>query len=255
MFSIVRSFVLGIIVTTIFNLSVFASDLQQPHNWQGLHVGFSIGGVHGAADSSNDVIDDGAYFVPGDPEQLGGLFDRKIDGQSFTGSFIAGYDFQKDNITYGIETDLTVIDFSETEGVSGVPYDTLPGTLFSQQDTIETRLMFSLRPKVGYAVGKALFHVSAGPSIGKFKYSSRFSDSSGVTASFSDSKIALGVSSGLGVNYMIGDGWSLRGDYLFSYFPDIVDGRSALSNDAQDGFKYDADFQSHNLRFGLTKRF
>ncbi|WP_417454192.1 outer membrane protein [Kiloniella sp.] len=255
MFSVIRFFILGATVTTVFTLNAFAGDLKQPHSWEGLHVGFSIGGAYGNADSNYDVIDEGAYFVPGDPEQLGGLFNRKIDGQSLTGAFIAGYDFQRDNITYGIETDLTVMDFSETEGVRDVAYDTQPGTLFNQQNKIESKFMLSLRPKVGYAMGKALFHFSAGPSIGKFKYSSQFSDGNGATTSFSDSKIALGLSSGLGVNYMVGDGWSLRGDYLFSYFPDIVDGKSALSNDAQNGFKYDADFQSHNLRFGLTKRF
>src|SRR5690606_28193167 len=109
-----------------------------------------------------------------------------------------------------------------------------------------------------------MIHAAAGPSLSRFKYNFRYTDDNdgGGTINFDETSWALGLSSNVGAAYNLGDGWSLRGDYVFNYYPEIVDDQQSFQRDAPspggpfDGsFKHEADFQSHTIRFGLIKRF
>lgn len=230
----------------------FAEDAQSTQNWQGLYGGLALGGAYSAANPDTHTILS-PYFVAGDDTQLDPLLQRKIDGWDVTGSLLAGYDWQTGNITYGLEGDVSVMDFSETENFSG-NYNT-NANAFNSSTTIETNFSLSLRPKIGYVQDRVQLYASLGPSISRFKTTHRFSDAGPNNMTFTDTKTAIGVSSAIGAGYMLDGGWVLRGDYVFSYYPNITDGSDNLDNANTDDFKYGSDFQSHNIRIGLIKRF
>ena len=240
------------ISSTSFTAVAFADETA---NWQGMYGGFALGGAYSAAmpDSRVRVND---YFVDdntgSDPGQLNPLLNQDIEDLDVTAAALFGYDFQSGNIVYGFEGDFGLMSFSETEAINGI-YNT-NANAFSSELKVESDFSFSLRPKIGYAVDNYLFHASFGPSISRFKTTHKFRDNA-ESLSFSDTKTVLGLSSSIGAGYQLDDGWVLRGDYLFSYYPGIVDGSGYLNTGSNPDFDYDADFMSHNIRFALIKRF
>ncbi|WP_417432717.1 outer membrane protein [Hoeflea sp.] len=258
----VEAFVLSGVAALALSVSpVMAGDAAATSDWQGFYLGLALGGAHSAAKSDTGVVYGTGYFNDAggasDRDQINPILQRRIDGQDLTGSVLAGYDFQSGNITYGLEGDLTFMGFSQTQSAGPVNYDTAPASTFTTRTTIESDFLLSLRPKLGYVSGPFQFYVSAGPSVSRFKMTHQYSDThnGGSSVTFSDSKTALGVSSSIGVGYMLSDGWVLRSDYVFSYYPDITGGSSELNGDGKTDFTYGSDFQSHNLRLALIKRF
>lgn len=246
----------GLMAMTAAGRPAFAEDSAR--GWQGFYAGLALGGAYSAAGPNTAVVlTPGIYFDPTDAAQVNPILQRTVDGTDVTGSVLAGYEFQSGHFLFGIEGDLTLMDFSENQRQGQTVYNSQPTLSFSTETNVETKFMFALRPKIGYTAGNYLFYASAGPSVSRFKTSTFFSDTYVGSGSkvFSDSKLAFGGSTSLGVGYQLGDGWSLRGDYVFTYFPDILDGTDRFSPDNLDDFKFDADFQSHNLRVALIKHF
>jgi len=233
-----------------------SADDGAVRDWSGPYGGLALGVAYSKADPDTDILDTSpAYFDSQDLSQVNPILQRSIAGTDVTGSALLGYDFQSGRMIYGAEADLTLMDFSGSEGQGRTAYDSAPTIFFTTDTTVETRFLFSLRPKLGYAAGDFLVFASAGPSVTRIKTTTRFSDTNGHDLTVTDTKTALGVSSSLGADYSMGDGWSLRGDYVFSYFPDTTDGTAEFNGDTQDDFKFDGDFQSHNVRLALIKRF
>ncbi|MDP2698760.1 outer membrane protein [Thalassospira sp.] len=248
----------GILAGLTVSISASAEPVSS-HNWQGLYGGLALGGAYGKA-SPDSTITAGnpSYIVPGNIPLVNNALQKDIDGTDLTGSALFGYNVQKDSMVYGIEADLTVMDFSES--TQHRANYTNPVNSFRVDNELETKFTFSIRPKIGYSFGDAMVHIAAGPAISRFKYNSRFSDTTGnnPNASFSDTKTALGVSSNIGVNYAFAEGWSLRGDYVFNYFPNAVDATSTLVATGaanNNPINHETDFISHNIRFGLIKQF
>lgn len=250
----------GATAAALFVSPAIADDAATNTDWQGFYLGLALGGAHSASKPDTGVVYDTGYFndvgSASDRNQINPILQRRLDGQDVTGSVLAGYDFQSGNITYGLEGDLTFMGFSQSQSAGPVNFDTSPANTFTTRTTIESDFLLSLRPKLGYVTGPFQFYVSAGPSVSRFKMTHQYSDTfSGNSATFSDSKTAYGVSSSVGVGYMLSDGWVLRSDYVFSYYPDIAGGSSDFNGDGNTDFTYGSDFQSHNLRLALIKRF
>lgn len=224
-------------------------------SWTGFYGGLALGGAYSAVSPDIQAIESGYFLTNGsgsDSGQLNPLLNQDIEDIDVTGAALFGYDVQSGNMVYGFEGDLSFMPFSETEAISGI-YATNSNP-FNSELKVESDFSFSLRPKIGYAVDNYLFHASLGPSVSRFKTTHKFSDNS-ESLTFSDTKTVLGLSSSIGAGYQLEDGWVLRGDYLFSYYPGIVNGSGYLDTGNNADFDYDADFMSHNVRFALIKHF
>ncbi|MGK2741033.1 outer membrane protein [Tepidicaulis sp. LMO-SS28] len=241
------------------SLVISGAAAEEKTNWQGFYGGLAIGGAYGKAEPDNDVVYSGYFMDNGlgasDRAQVAPAINEELDAADITASALIGYDHQAGNMIYGIEGDVTWASFSESSEAGPIIYDTAPMHSFTTRTSVESDFTFSIRPKIGYAAGDFQFYVSAGPSVSRFKTTHIFSDTLSGSQTFSDSKTALGVSSSIGAAYALGNDWSLRGDYVFNYFPGITDGSTDFSGDGNTDFSYDADFQSHNIRLALIKRF
>jgi len=235
------------------------SEENLAQNWQGFYGGLALGGAYNTTHPDTEVLYSG-YFVDGgggssDRAQLNPILQKTLKGWDLTGSALVGYDFQSGNITYGIEGDLTLMDYSESKGVGTTIYDTNADT-FTTDTTVKTNFMISLRPKIGYVVGNFQLYASTGISVSRFKMTHNFSDTStGTDLSYSDTKTAFGISSSVGANYRINNGWALRGEYIFNYYPNVFNGQSEYNGDAANDFNYGGSFQSNNIRFAVIKKF
>jgi outer membrane immunogenic protein len=236
-----------------------AGDAGSSRSWQGFHGGIALGAAHGKASPDSTVsLGSPNYVQPVNIPRVTDALRRSIDGNSFSGSGLAGYDIQRGNLVFGIEADLTLMDFSETTRTR-TDYSGL-GDSFQVENRLETKFSFSIRPKIGYSFGDTMVHAGIGPVIGRFKYSSRYEDTTANNPDdfFSRTRTAWGVSLNVGVNHAIGNDWYLRGDYVFNHFPNAVDGNSAITATGaphNSGVKHDSDFDFHTVRVGLMKRF
>lgn len=88
----------------------------------------------------------------------------------------------------------------------------------------------SARGRIGYAYDRTLFYATAGAAWADLEYRGY-------------SKTAVGYTVGGGLEYALSPNWSLRSEYLYSDYG------------TQDLGRYDVDYQTHELRAGVTYRF
>ncbi|REG85849.1 outer membrane protein [Marinomonas pollencensis] len=259
---ILKRSIVSMVVIGCGNTMAFAeSDNSAESNWEGFYVGLSLGILSGSA-SPDTAIEHAGYFTANstssDKEQINPILQRKVEGSSVAGSLLLGYNIRSGNLVYGVEADLTGPTSAMSETASNVAYDTAPSSTFTTKTTVETDFTFSIRPKIGYINGDFLLYASAGPTIGRFKTTHRYTDtfSSGVDYQFKDEKTSVGLSVSLGAEYAISDSWMVRGDYVYSNYSDILDGEGDIDNDgATDDINYDSSFVSQNVRISVIKQF
>lgn len=260
--NILKRSIVSMVVIGCGNTMVYAeSDNSPESNWEGFYAGLSLGILSGSA-SPDTAIEHAGYFTAtstsSDKEQINPILQRKIEDSSVAGSLLLGYNVRSGNLVYGVEADLTGPTSAMSETASNVAYDTVPSSTFTTKTTVETDFTFSIRPKIGYINGDFLLYASAGPTVGRFKTTHRYTDtySSPVDYQFKDEQTSVGLSVSLGADYAISDSWMVRGDYVYSNYSDILDGEGDIDNDgATDDINYDSSFVSQNVRFSVIKQF
>ncbi|WP_169567194.1 outer membrane protein [Sneathiella limimaris] len=168
--------------------------------WEGMYLGFGLGGGYGIASPDSHISI--GYFTAGDPEQVDPGLQESIEDGYLSGSAIAGYDVQRGDWVFGFEASLTASNFSDTNAAGPTSYTSFPAVNFTTRTTIEHDFAFSLRPKIGYALGDVLLHAALGPTIGTFKYKLRYNETGATTNSYSytDDRVAFGISSNIGAS-------------------------------------------------------
>lgn len=148
---------------------------------------------------------------------VGGSYD--MDGWLLGGQI--GYNWQMDSIVYGLEADLSVSDLNGADGGSSRSVD----------------WMASMRGRVGYALDGILFYGTAGVALAK---------STGDLGFFDDTQTHVGWTAGVGIEAMVADNVSLRGEYRYTGFgAEIYDY----------GFESETGFSAHSATVGLNFHF
>jgi outer membrane immunogenic protein len=258
---ILKRSIVSMVVVGCGNTIAFAeSNNSSESNWEGFYAGLSLGILSGSA-SPDTAIEHAGYFTSNssgsDKEQINPILQRKVEDSSVAGSLLLGYNIRSGHLVYGVEADLTGPTSAMSETASNVAYDTAPSSTFTTKTTVETDFSFSIRPKIGYINGDFLLYVSAGPTVGRFKTTHRYTDtfSSGADHEFTDEQTSLGLSVSLGADYAISDSWMVRGDYVYSNYSDILDGEGDINKDGTNDINYDSSFVSQNVRFSVIKQF
>ena len=253
----ITSLLMGI-TTLLFCYSVSAEEYN---DWSGQYAGMSLGVMAGKVNPSTTVTKGISYYSQDeDVTKLNSIFSSNFSDNDFSGTLIYGYQWQSERLVYGIEANLIINDYSSSKAVNEEPYASASSLYFNSAIKIKNTFGLSIRPKVGYTFDNVLIDFSAGPTLSKFKYEFSLSDSTnqGTTGDYSDSKWALGVSAGLDFNYKMDNDYALYASYLYSYYPDIVDGSNHLKTSSStfaEEFKHDASFSSHTVSVGLVKYF
>lgn len=237
--------------------SSIASAADSNNDWAGLYGGIAIGALHGKANPDTTTTD-GSYFDTGNINKLNSTFQKEVSGSSATASAILGYLKQSDHFLYGIEADLTAMNFNEKTSTTTNYANT--SSLENTTDTrIKSNFSLAIRPTIGYSFGNTMVQLGAGPVISRFNYKFSFVDGQDATTSSDNDKTAVGVSADIGIKHKFDNGLILQGDYIYSQYSNIADKDSLLTNNAgatqTDKFSYDSDFKSHNVRIGLVKYF
>lgn len=177
-------------------------------DWSGAYVGAHAGFASGTVDWE---------VTGGGPS---GSYD--LDGWLLGGQI--GYNWQMDSIVYGLEADLSLTD------ING-----------SDEDILASRTldwMASVRGRIGYALDGILLYGTAGLALAK---------STGEVFIADDTQTHVGWTAGLGVEVMVSDNVSLRGEYRYTGF--------AAENYDYSFTDSDTSFSAHSATVGLNYHF
>jgi outer membrane immunogenic protein len=189
---------------------------RQSFNWTGLYVGAQLGYGFG-----NTTAESGP---------LGGFnqsYDYNADG--WLGGGHAGYNWQSQNLVFGIETDI------EASSLSGGG----TGTLGLKHDT-DLSWVGSTRARLGIAYDRTLFYATAGVAYGDVKIDKGFANYS---------EIRTGWTVGAGIEQAVSDRMTLRLEYRYT---DL--GSSDFSSAAVNSIDK-SDFDFHAVRAGVSFKF
>jgi outer membrane immunogenic protein len=189
------------------------------HDWSGFYVGLNAGGARLTADVAATGINVGGFggglFYEILHYSVGSLTSRN----RFTGGVQAGYNFQWGNIVYGIETDFNSLKTNATREVT-VP-SAFAANFTHHKDTVSTDWLYTLRPRLGVAVGPYLFYATGGLALTRIKYAHAFNVATvGGAEATSASKTKATWTAGGGIEVPYGN-WSLKAEYLYADFGSI----------------------------------
>ena len=180
------------------------------YDWSGAYLGLQLG--YGSGEASTDA---GGLLGP---------VELSIDPDGFVGGVYAGWNFQNDNIVYGLETDINYSGVEETFDLGG-------------GDELEAGIDWygSTRARVGLAADRFLAFATAGVA-----YASASVEAPGLD----ESETYVGWTAGAGLEYAFTDNLVGRGEYRYHDFG---------SKDW--GTPVDFDTKLHTATFGISYKF
>jgi len=176
-----------------------SAGIGPTHNWAGLFVGGTFGYGIGRNDST--------FVVPGTNAEAFFLSPRGFDGGG-----IVGYNWQFGSWVLGVDADF--------QGSAGSGYLTCVNLCIgADATTIDQKLSWfgTVRGRLGYAVGPALFYATGGGAFGEIKESITQPATGNTSFSHSQSGFAVGagIENKLDLFGLLGPNWTTRTEYLF----------------------------------------
>jgi outer membrane immunogenic protein len=178
-----RKICYALIATAMTGTVSFAADYTPPsHNWSGPYVGVHAGAVFGSFNNNFSV-------GPGPTSNFGGP----------SGGILAGYNWQRDNLVFGLEADLSVMDIRARAAGVG---------------KFRENFGFSFRGRIGMVMEQYLVFVTAG-----WAFTDKYFKLAGGA---SDHKLGDGFTAGLGIEgaanalFNLGPNWTKRLEYIYT---------------------------------------
>lgn len=256
---------------------------QTSVDWTGPYVGGFIGYAHPSDDGDETLLFDrdldGAYddtvttgtgadafgpgFCDGAAETNAAAGGCSDDKGAAIGGVRAGYDWQLDSAwVVGVVGEIAFTDVDDS--VTG--FSVTPAAYVFNRNLEHVA---ALRARLGYASGAGLYYVTGGFARGKIN--NDFTTTNGMNSftETSDDDKADGYQLGAGVEYALGGGWTVTGEYLFTsldagdYNIRVGQGTALATNPfilppnttGTDMIRSNDDFDLHALRVGMNYRF
>jgi len=231
-------------------------------NWTGFYIGGYAGvGIGRASANTSTVFSSTGYFATTSVPAVAAAGTQRIKPRGFAGGGTIGYNHQSGNFVIGAEADFGSLNLKKTVA-STATYPCCAPTNFTVTQSVKTRWLFTVRPRVGVTAGKALFYATGGLALTDLNYQALFTDTFATAHENGGfSKTKAGWTGGAGAEFKIGSRWSAKGEYLFTDFR-----RSSVTSTnltafspsmpfASNTFTHSTDLKVHNVRFGINYHF
>ncbi len=238
------------------------------YNWTGWYIGATLGGAWSKADVSESAVNGAApAFSPQDIPALNALGSPSISGSNviFGGKF--GYNWQSTAWVFGLEADLSSSRFNRTATTTGNPFTNPPGGPpfaggFATFNTnVSTTWLATVRPRIGYAIDRALFYATGGVAFGNVSFANTYIDfaplelNNGFEASAA-SKTKTGWTLGAGLDYGLTPNWILSVEYLHVDLGSIsASGLVTSSNATTATLNFSTRLRTDLVRGGIAYKF
>lgn len=196
---------------------------QPAGNWTGFYAGGNVGygwGSYGAANATGTLVTTNGGSAPY------GFNAGSGNGDGVTAGVQAGYNWQIEQAVLGIEADGQYLDSKASAGNSAIAVPAFIGGNFNGSTSVRTDWYATFRGRVGYAFGPALLYATSGVALAETKLSANATGSIATSAfippslgplgtmNASESPVLVGYAVGGGLEYALGAGWSVKGEYL-----------------------------------------
>ncbi|MFT4121224.1 outer membrane protein [Bradyrhizobium sp.] len=265
-----KKFLLAVASVVFGTASAFAADLA-PHytkapvmaaayNWTGFYVGGNVGGQWGSSDPTTTTqFPVASYFADSSVSAIATVGAQHINSSSVTGGLTAGYNWQVGNAVLGLEGDINYFGFKGSASGSAL-YPCCAPTSFTVNSQISADWLATIRGRIGFlATPSWLIYATGGAAIADVKGDFTFTDTfAAATESGSIRDTRVGWTAGVGGEYAVGNGWSLKAEYLYVDLGRV----SMTSNNLFTGiarptqtFTHSFDLTSNIVRVGLNYKF
>lgn len=261
---------LAVALVSLGTMGLSAPAAAQDENpWHGFYVGVNAGGAWSTADADAVLTLNGtppAATHPISPGDVTAINGASVKGHlpsghhsTFTGGLEAGYNYVMDGgLLLGVETDVNIFDirrYSDRTVTTPVSAACPNTCSYGIHQSIDTDLLWTLRPRIGYAMDKFLVFASGGLALTTTHYELGFTDNQtgGTRQVFKRSGTRTGWTVGGGGGYAFTPNLSAKAEYLYQDF-----GSSRYTNTSSGGYltlATDAHLRSHLFRAGLDYRF
>jgi outer membrane immunogenic protein len=226
-------------------------------NWAGNYYGVSLNYNHGTVENSSN-ISAGNYYTGNDIELITPHSSNNNSDNNIGATFSLGHNIQIENVVYGLETDLSLANYSNEYNSGNIFYDTMPTKTFNVHTKLSHDWIINLQPKIGYAYNSSLFYAVGGLSLAQFKYEFDKTDNAFNAAIHQDSnKFKIGFNVGVGIEHQISKDWTLSLEYLYTKFNNVAKENGTLHATGGLTANYDnsVDYKLNTLSIGFIKRF
>lgn len=187
------------------------------YNWTGFYVGVNAGGAWNHSNATTTTVFSApGYFVTTDVPAIGIVGNQNINRSGFTGGLTAGYNWQASNWVVGIESDFNY--FGGNGSTSGTAlYPCCAPANFTVNSSVSSDWLFTLRGRAGVLVTPALLlYGTGGLALANVKANYLFTDTfATANESASISNTRYGWTAGVGGEYALMNGWSVKAEYLY----------------------------------------
>jgi outer membrane immunogenic protein len=236
------------------------------YNWTGFYVGLNAGGAWNRSSATTTTVADGSsvgFFFPAVVPAIALVGNQRINSSGFAGGLTAGYNWQVSSAVVGIESDFNYFGVKGSSSGSALYPCCMPGG-FTVNSSVSSDWLFTLRGRAGVLVTPAfLLYGTGGLAIANVKSNFLFTDKPGPTPGASESAsistTRYGWTAGVGGEYAMMNGWSVKAEYLY------VDlGRASTTSTNLtlppntfpiNVFTHSVDLRSNIVRVGLNYKF
>ena len=218
-------------------------------NWTGLYVGLNAGGGWG----SDPVTYTPLYTAPpvGFPAFAAANGSPTLHPAGFVGGAQIGYNWQSGNWLLGLEADA---DFARLARSTNTGVLNFPAVApFQIATAVGTQWLVTVRPRLGYVVGRGLVYVTGGAAFSDLQLAQTVIFAGPSIATGSTQVTRAGWTAGGGIEYSLASHWSAKVEYLHADFGSV--GFAALVNNPVINSTSSARFRMDIVRAGLNYHF
>ena len=191
-------------------------------SWTGFYIGASGGGAWGRAEITHSAIPAPAgQAFPVDAAAVTAASSPLLNPNGYVAGGHAGFNYQTGSFVWGLEGDFSYFRLrASTAGTFPFPSTLAGGILgpptltFNAATEISTDWLLTVRPRVGFTAGNALFYATGGLAVTNEKVNQVSGVLNGATFASSISETRLGWTVGGGIEYIVTPNWTIRAEYL-----------------------------------------
>jgi outer membrane immunogenic protein len=186
------------------------------YNWTGFYVGPNAGGAWNESKlTTSPLFSQVGYFDPTSPAAVALAGNQNINKSGFTGGVTAGYNWQINNAVLGVETDFNFFGIKgSSRGTAAYPCCVANAITVNSSES--TDWLWTLRGRAGFLATPALLlYGTGGLAVANVKASYLFTDTFEASESASISTTRYGWTAGVGGEYALMNGWSIKAEYLY----------------------------------------
>jgi outer membrane immunogenic protein len=194
-----------------------APVMAPAYDWSGFYVGLNAGGAWTDSNPTTATIAPPAgYFATTSPGAIAIAGNQNINRSGFTGGVTAGYNWQAGAAVLGIETDFNYFGFKGSSSGTGI-YPCCAPTGFTVNTSESADWLWTLRGRLGFLATPAfLLYGTGGLAVANVRASYLFTDTfATANESASLSTTRYGWTAGVGGEYALMNGWSIKAEYLY----------------------------------------